>query len=98
MPSKQLSGSRRRSCARIQQRNVHFPFRKRSVDEWQIPDYCREETETEARFCHNKYACQTRLRDDVAEPQGKESRSAQINVSRETWLPARLSEFDPRKR
>src|SRR5690348_15912050 len=54
MPTQKLSRGRGRSRARVQQRNVHFAFGKRSINKWQVADDRCKKAEPEPGFCNHE--------------------------------------------
>src|SRR5260370_8483531 len=66
--------------ARVEKRNIHLALGERVVDEWQVPDDCSEETETEAAFGHNESARQAPARNPITKPEPEKNYDDQINI------------------
>src|SRR5208282_2519486 len=84
--AKKFSRSRGRARARVEQGNVHFALRKRTVNEWQIADHGGQEAEPETGFDDNENSRQAGTRDNVAEAQSEKRCAAEIHVGLKAWL------------
>src|SRR5882724_11000690 len=84
--AKQFSGRRRRTRAGIEQGNIDFALRKRSVDKRQVADHRSKKTESKTSFGNHQRARQGGAGNDVAQAEREEGRAAEIDVRQETGL------------
>ena len=76
----QLARRRRRTGARIQQRNAHFAPGERLVENRQVPDHDREKAKAHAAFNHREQPRHRRARQHVPQPQREKRRAAQVKI------------------
>src|SRR5713101_9804415 len=78
--AEKLPGRGRSAGTRIKQGNVHFPFRKRTIDKRQVTNDGGEKPKSKTSFRDDKRSRDRLVRDDVAETQSEKSRATEIKV------------------
>ncbi len=75
-----FGGSRRRTCARVEQHDGNFSARKRLIDDRQVAQYQRQKTEAQSAFEYSQHPLRGSVRSNVAKAQRKKSCAAQIEA------------------
>ena len=88
MAAKELACGGRSAGARIEKRDVHFAFGEGAVDKRKIADDGREKAEAESGFRDDENARERCARNDIAEAECEEGRTAEIDVRGKTGMAA----------
>ena len=83
MAAQELGGGGRRAGARVEEGNVHFAARERSVEHRQIGNHDGEKTKAGSRFEYGDDASERRVRRHVAQAEREERRAAEIQLGAE---------------
>ena len=78
--AEEFGGGGRRSSAGVEQRDRDFAAGERVVEHGNVPDDQRDESKAGAGFDHDKGARREASRQDVADAQGEQRRSTDIEV------------------
>src|SRR5437660_4226171 len=78
--AQQFLGARRRTSARVEQRDIHLTPRERLVQHGQVADDESEEREPDAGLDHHQDAAHPRDWGDIAETKRKERLTAQVEM------------------